>query len=172
MSTKPLIVAIFAALALVAAACAPQASPTAAPLATQPAAPKSSVTQQAPAEDTPSGPAMVNLGTGALGSHLVAGNGMTLYLFTKDSPGTTTCAGKCAAIWPALLTAGAPQAGSGVDASKLGTLTRADGTTQVTYNGWPLYYYAKDTQPGDTTGENVGGVWFCVSPTGDAVKQQ
>ncbi len=171
------VIGILAAFAMLAAACAPSAAPTAAmpaPVsATQPPAAKSAATQPAPTEAMPSGPAMVNLATGALGSHLVAANGMTLYLFTKDTQGSnaTVCTGKCAGLWPALLTAGAPQAGSGVDASKLGTFTRADGTTQVTYNGWPLYYYAKDTNPGDTMGENVGSVWFCVSPTGDAIKQ-
>jgi predicted lipoprotein with Yx(FWY)xxD motif len=53
--------------------------------------------------------------------------------------------------------------------SKFSTITRTDGTTQVTYNGWPLYYYAKDQQAGDTTGEGVGSVWYLVSPTGDKV---
>ncbi len=170
------VITILASITLLAAACAPSAAPTAMPApagATQPAAAKSSGAQAAPPENTPSGPAMINLGSGALGSHLVAANGMTLYLFTKDTQGSnaSVCTGKCASFWPALLTAGAPQAGTGVDATKLGTFTLPDGTTQVTYNGWPLYYYAKDTKPGDTTGENVQGVWFCVSPTGDAVKQ-
>lgn len=170
MKRNLVIFTILTALAVVASACAPAAAPAAVP-ATQPAAAKSSATQ-APAAAMPSGPAMVNLASGALGEHLVDSKGMTLYLFTKDSPGTTTCYDKCAAAWPALLTSGTPQAGSGVDASKFGTVTRTDGTTQVTYNGWPLYYFAKDKQSGDTTGEGVGGVWFCVSASGDAVKQQ
>ncbi len=160
-------------VALGVSACAPQVAPTAAPAAPATQAPsnKNAPTQQPPAENTPAGPASVALAAGTLGSHLVDDKGMTLYIFTKDSPGTSTCYGKCAAAWPALLTAGAPQAGSGVDSSKFGTTTRTDGTTQVTYNGWPLYYFAKDANPGDTTGEGVGGVWFCVSPTGDAIKQ-
>ena len=57
-----------------------------------------------------------------------------------------------------------PQAGDGVDASLLGTTTRKDGTTQVTYNGWPLYYYVKDQKPGDVTGQDVGDVWYVLSP--------
>jgi predicted lipoprotein with Yx(FWY)xxD motif len=56
-----------------------------------------------------------------------------------------------------------------VDASKLGTTTRADGSTQVTYNGWPLYYFDKDKQPGDTTGQGVGTVWYLISAAGDAL---
>ncbi len=173
MKRNLMILTVLAAVALVASACAPQAAPVAAPTAmppTQPAAAKSSATQ-APAAAMPSGPAMVSLAAGALGSHLVDDKGMTLYLFTKDSPGTSTCYDKCAAAWPALLTTGSPQAASGVDSSKFGTTTRTDGTTQVTYNGWPLYYFAKDKQPGDTTGEGVGSVWFCISPSGDAIKQ-
>jgi predicted lipoprotein with Yx(FWY)xxD motif len=164
------IFAVLTAVVLVASACAPQAAPTAVP-ATQPAAALSSATQ-APAAVLPSGPAMVNLTSGALAAHLVDDKGMTLYLFTKDSPGTSTCYDKCATAWPPLLTSGAPQAGSGVDASKFGTTMRTDGSTQVTYNGWPLYYFAKDKQAGDTTGEGVGSVWFCISASGDAVKQQ
>jgi predicted lipoprotein with Yx(FWY)xxD motif len=121
---------------------------------------------------TPTGPATVNVGTNAnYDSILTDDKGMTLYLYTKDSPNTTTCYDKCAAAWPPLLTNGNPVAGNGVDASKFGTVTRTDGTTQVTYNGWPLYYYVKDANPGDATGQNVGSVWFVVSPSGDAIKQ-
>jgi predicted lipoprotein with Yx(FWY)xxD motif len=109
---------------------------------------------------------------GSLGSILVDSKGMTLYLYTKDTQnsGASTCYGQCATFWPALTTSGAPAAGSGLDDSKFGTITRTDGTTQVTYNGWPLYYYAKDKQAGDVNGQKVGGVWFVVSPSGDAVQ--
>jgi predicted lipoprotein with Yx(FWY)xxD motif len=105
-----------------------------------------------------------------LGSILVDEKGMTLYLFTKDTPNTSTCYDKCATNWPPLLTTGDPVAGEGVDASKLGTTQRTDGTMQVTYNGWPLYYYAKDKQAGDVTGQNVGDVWFVLSPAGDKIQ--
>ena len=169
MKRKLVILAVLAAATLVASACAPQAAPAAVPT-TQPAAVNSSPTQ-APNASMPSGPAMVNLASGALAAHLVDDKGMTLYLYTKDSPGTTTCYDKCASAWPPLLTSGASQAGGGVDASKFGTTTRTDGTTQVTYNGWPLYYFAKDKQAGDTTGEGVGSVWYCISASGDAIKQ-
>ena len=62
-------------------------------------------------------------------------------------------------------------AGAGVDATLLGTITRDDGSTQVTYNGWPLYYFHEDAAPGDTNGQGVGGVWFLVSPEGEAIEQ-
>jgi predicted lipoprotein with Yx(FWY)xxD motif len=94
---------------------------------------------------------------------------MTLYLFTKDSPNTTVCYDKCATAWPPLLTTGDPVAGEGVDAALFGTTTRTDGTIQVTYNGWPLYYYEKDKAPGDVTGQDVGGVWYVVSAKGEQV---
>ena len=76
--------------------------------------------------------------------------------------------------WPPLASDGAPVAGEGVDATLLSTITRDDGTLQVTYNGWPLYLFEEDTAPGDTNGQGLdefGGLWFLVSPTGEAVQQ-
>ena len=114
-----------------------------------------------------SGPAKVNVGQNStLGSFLVDSKGMTLYLYTKDTPNTSNCYGGCAGYWPPLLTTGAPIAGTGVNASLLGTTKRTDGTSQVTYNGWPLYYYVSDKAAGDTTGENVQSVWFVITPAG------
>jgi predicted lipoprotein with Yx(FWY)xxD motif len=113
------------------------------------------------------GGTVVDIGKNStLGSFLVDSKGMTLYLFTKDSPGTSNCYGGCAAAWPPLLTSAAPSAGAGVTASLLGTTKRTDGSLQVTYNGWPLYTWVKDKAAGDTTGENVQGVWFVVTPQG------
>jgi predicted lipoprotein with Yx(FWY)xxD motif len=105
-----------------------------------------------------------------LGSILVDSKGMTLYLFTKDTPNTSNCYEKCATAWPPLLTEGAPIAGEGIDPVKLGTTNRTDGTVQVTYGGWPLYYYVKDLKAGDVTGQNVGEVWFVLSADGMMVK--
>jgi predicted lipoprotein with Yx(FWY)xxD motif len=112
-------------------------------------------------------PANLATGTNAtLGSFLVDGNGRSLYLYTKDTPNTSVCYDKCATAWPPLLTKGAPVAGTGVDATLLGTTNRTDGTVQVTYKGWPLYYYEKDTAAGDVTGQGVGEVWYVVAPDG------
>jgi predicted lipoprotein with Yx(FWY)xxD motif len=105
----------------------------------------------------------------SLGSFLVDDKGTTLYLFTKDTPDTCNCYDKCATAWPAPLTTGKPVPGEGVDASKLGTTTRKDGSVQVIYNGWPLYYYQKDKAAGDVTGQDVGGVWYVVSAKGEQV---
>ncbi|MBE3597592.1 MAG: c-type cytochrome [Limnochordaceae bacterium] len=104
------------------------------------------------------------------GRILADAQGRTLYLFTKDSKNSSTCYNQCAEIWPPLLVKDKAMAGKGVAANLLGTTQRKDGTLQVTYNGWPLYYYAKDSRPGDVNGQGVGGVWFLVSPDGFAVK--
>ena len=128
---------------------------------------KSITTAPAAAAASASAGAVVNLGQNStLGSFLVDSKGMTLYLYTKDTPNTSACYGGCASYWPPLLTSGAPVAGTGVTASMLGTTKRTDGATQVTYNGWPLYYYVSDKAAGDTTGENVQGVWFVITPAG------
>ncbi len=135
------------------------------------AAPTSPATDP-PATSAPSGlepGAAVAVGSTDLGDHLVDGAGRTLYLFTVDPQGgdTSACSGDCAATWPPLT--GDVAAGDGVDGGLLGSVTRDDGSTQVTYNGWPLYYFAADAAPGDTNGQGVGDVWFVVSPAGDAI---
>ncbi len=95
-----------------------------------------------------------------VGKVLVDGNGMTLYTLGTESSGTIKCTGSCAQSWPPVLLTGgetAATAGSGVDASKLGTIDRPDGGTQVTYAGMPLYLWVGDTAPGQATGQGVAG---------------
>jgi len=99
------------------------------------------------------------------GDALAGANGMTLYVDTKEQNGTIACTGGCAQAWPPLI--GTATAGSGVSGS-IGTITRPDGSVQVTYNGAPLYYYATDAAAGDATGQGVGGIWFIASPSGAA----
>jgi len=101
--------------------------------------------------------------TADLGSILTDTQGKTLYLFTKDAPGVSNCYDQCAVQWPPLLTDGPAELPANVP-GVLATTPRNDGTTQVTYNGSPLYYWIADQQPGDTTGQNVGGVWFVLNP--------
>jgi predicted lipoprotein with Yx(FWY)xxD motif len=163
MKTTHLVFSALAGFALLLAACSPQAPATTAP------APTAAATEP-PAAVPVTGEAVVNLGEDAsLGSFLVDGKGMTLYLFTKDTPHTSNCYEKCATAWPPLLTSGETAAGEGVDASLLGTTTRTDGTVQVTYNSWPLYYFQKDKAPGDVLGQNVNDVWFVVAPSGEMI---
>ncbi len=118
------------------------------------------------APESPTG-TTIETSTTDLGTFLVDGDGNTLYLFTSDSPGTSTCEGQCLEAWPPLT--GDVTAGDGVDAALLGTVERSDGTTQVSYNDWPLYHYAADTTPGSVSGQGVGDVWWVVDPAGEAV---
>ena len=121
---------------------------------------------------TAGGMATVAATSTKLGTILVDGSGRTLYLFEKDQPNRSACAGACVAAWPVDQSSGTPTASSGVKASLLGTIKRGDGATQVTYNQHPLYYYAGDSQPGQQNGQGVnafGATWFVVAPTGAAV---
>lgn len=156
--------------------------PTEVPSATEPAATDApteaatdAATEAAGTAAVPvTGAATVNVAeVGTFGEALVDGEGRSLYLFTNDTQnsGTSSCTGDCLVRWPPLFTDGEPAAGTGVDAAMLGTITLPDGTTQVTYNGWPLYYFQDDTAPGDALGQGVGGVWFLVSPTGEMIEQ-
>lgn len=104
------------------------------------------------------------------GTYLTDAQGNSLYLYTRDTKNTSSCTGQCATNWPPLTVTGKPTAGEGVAGSLLGTITRTDGSMQVTYNGLPLYTFAKDQKPGDTNGEGVGNVWYLVSPYGVAIK--
>jgi predicted lipoprotein with Yx(FWY)xxD motif len=106
---------------------------------------------------------------GDLGSFLTDGSGKSLYLFTTDTSGTSTCNGACATTWPPLTSTDMPKADSGVTANKLATIKRDDGTTQVTYNGHPLYYYSGDAKAGDTKGQGFGAKWYVLSPAGDGI---
>ncbi|HET8523631.1 MAG TPA: plastocyanin/azurin family copper-binding protein [Thermomicrobiales bacterium] len=99
-----------------------------------------------------------------LGTFLTDAKGMTLYLFTKDKPNESVCFDKCAENWPPFTTSGGDLTLPSGVSGKLGTITRKDGAKQVTYNDIPLYYFAKDDDPGDTYGQGIGGVWFVVAP--------
>ena len=137
------------------------------PAAPASSAPVSSMPAASPSE-ADAATLTLSMADSSLGSILVDGKGMTLYLFTNDTPNTSNCTGQCLTAWPPLL--GKPTAGTGVDDSKLGSFTRADGRTQASYNGWPLYYWQSDAKPGDVTGQNVNSVWFVLDRDGDAIK--
>ncbi len=105
---------------------------------------------------------------GDLGTYLTGDGGMTLYYFAKDTaPGVSVCEGKCAEFWPPLLLGDGESvaAGDGVS-GVVGSFTRPDGTTQVSYDGRPLYYFATDAKAGDVTGQDVGEVWFVAAVDG------
>ena len=116
--------------------------------------------------------ATVDLGASDLGQILVDAQGRTLYLFEADKNGKSNCDGPCAAAWPPFLSTGTPQAAAGASAALIGTTARADGTTQVTYAGHPLYYYVGDRAPGDTTGQDIdqfGAKWYVLAKDGNKI---
>jgi predicted lipoprotein with Yx(FWY)xxD motif len=118
--------------------------------------------------------AIVGVKRSGLGNVLVDAKGRTLYLFEADKTTKSTCYGACAGVWPPLSAAGAPKAGTHVVASELGTTRRTDGTTEVTYHGHPLYYYAGDAQPGDTKGQGLdqfGAAWYVLAPSGNKIDE-
>jgi predicted lipoprotein with Yx(FWY)xxD motif len=119
--------------------------------------------------------ATVGVANESLGNILVDARGRTLYLFQRDSGTRSTCSGACATDWPPLRATGKPTVGTGANRSLVATNARLDGTTQVTYNGHPVYVFSGDQQPGDTNGQGVnafGGLWYALSPAGDAVTTQ
>ena len=194
----PTLLGAILGIALLLAACAPAAPAT---QATQPSAATSEPTLQATeapateasateasateapsateaATEAPSvpvtGAATVNVSES--GGYLVNGEGMSLYFTSNDTQdsGTSSCTDDCAVEWPPLLTDGDPVAGEGVDATRLGTITRDDGMMQVTYNGHPLYTFDEDKAAGDTNGQGVEdefGHWSLISPEGEMAQQ-
>lgn len=117
----------------------------------------------------PAGPVKVSTASIAgLGSVLVDADGLTLYYDDQESGGSIVCTGSCASIWPPLLLpagVSAPKAGSGVDASRFGTIDRPDGGTQVTYAGMPLYLFTGDTA-GQATGQGVENFFAVTASAG------
>jgi predicted lipoprotein with Yx(FWY)xxD motif len=172
-----------AGIGLLAAACSSGSSTSASSTSTSGTA-TSSPASSSPAAAAPSsspaatgqasGAATVSLATisGIPGKALVGSNGRTLYLFQADKNSTSACTGACAAAWPPDTVTASPQAGSGVSQSLLGTIIRADGTMQLTYNGHPLYYFAADTAGGTAHGQAVtafGAEWYVVGASGSKI---
>jgi predicted lipoprotein with Yx(FWY)xxD motif len=163
-------VALGAAAALAIAACSGGGS-TATPAATP--TPATTPTEAPATEAPPEAGVELAVSSNSLGDIVVDGEGRTLYLFEQDTQGdgTSACSGGCADNWPALVVAAGttPGAGDGVT-GEIGTITRGDGSTQVTLNGWPLYYFAGDSAAGDTNGQGLNDVWWVVTGAGEAIK--
>jgi predicted lipoprotein with Yx(FWY)xxD motif len=161
MKSRLLVTNAIAATALLVAACGGSSS--------------SSSTSSASPSPSPAatGEKLAVVTNAKLGSILVDDKGMTVYLWVADKGKESTCYTSCATAWPPVLTDGAPQAGTGVQASLLGTTTRTDGKVEVTYAGHPLYYFIKDKAPGDVTGQGsngFGALWWVLSPSGAAIE--
>ncbi|MGB2570777.1 hypothetical protein ACPFP2_20340 [Micromonospora citrea] len=136
--------------------------------------PEASATPEAPAADQAPPPADVQLtdqlvgkNVARMGKVVTDQEGFVLYRFDKDSddPPSSNCVDKCAQVWPPALTDGNPQL-QGVSDDKVGSVTRQDGTRQITIGGWPVYRYIGDKKPGQWKGQGVGGTWFVVQPDG------
>jgi predicted lipoprotein with Yx(FWY)xxD motif len=132
----------------------PTAAPTTAP--TTPAAAPVKLTEQLNAKTIKK-----------MGKVVTDQGGWVLYRFDADTanPSKSNCEAKCAKVWPPALTDGNPKL-SGVNAALVGTVTRGDGSMQITLNGWPLYRYIGDKAPGQWKGQNVAGKWFVSAPDG------
>lgn len=159
------------ALLLVVAACSPASdsgggTTTEAPTATT--GPDTATTTPAGSSTSAAGGETpgVTVASSSIGQILVDPNGLTLYVFTQDSDGESTCYDACASSWPHV-PADTP-IGSGVDPALFGSTTRTDGTEQLTIDGQPLYFFAGDQEPGDLLGQGLNDVWFAVGPDGVA----
>jgi predicted lipoprotein with Yx(FWY)xxD motif len=124
-----------------------------------------------PPPNAEEGTVFVSLGSAAgLGQVLVNSEGHTLYAFSKDSGGSSACAGACTRAWPPLLIEhGEPEPSNGAAAARLGTITLPDGSRQVTYAGHPLYSFGGDKQPGEANGNGssaFGGTWSALKGSG------
>lgn len=114
----------------------------------------------------------VSIESTGLGDVLVGEGGRTLYMFVPDQQGgAPTCYDDCAKAWPALEATDDRTAASGLDQSKLGTVERTDGATQVTYKDLPLYYFSGDKSSGDTNGQGLNDVWWVISSAGEPVRE-
>ena len=164
-----------AAVAILAAACGgstPAASAgNNATTTVAPAPAAATPTPAPPTTTTAAGPAMtLKTQSGSYGVWLTDQTGRTLYMLASDKGTTSSCYGACATAWPPLVTTGTVTASGAVVAADLGTTTRTDGTTQITYAGHPLYYFAKETGPDQVMGLGAQGVWFLLAPAGTMIK--
>lgn len=144
-----------------------------APAETEAATEEKPAKEEAAAQPAAEGePTPISLGEATgVGQVLVDSEGMTLYYFQKDQKGSgkSKCEGACAEAWPPLITESEPEAMQGVKAAMLGTIEREDGTTQVTYAGWPLYTFVEDQKPGEDNGTDskaFGASWYPLHSNG------
>jgi predicted lipoprotein with Yx(FWY)xxD motif len=156
-------------VALLVAACSTGSSSTGAAGGSSPAgAPSSS----AAAASGGSGSTVITTVSSSAGTFLATSAGHAVYLWSKDGSGMSACTGACAGAWPPVTTTGTVTASGGAKSSDVSTITRSDGTKQVTYDGHPLYFFAGDSGPGMASGQgndSFGAKWWLVSPSGSDV---
>jgi predicted lipoprotein with Yx(FWY)xxD motif len=158
--------------ALLVAACSSGSSSTAA--ASTPAASSASPAASSSSSGAASGSGgtVITTATSSAGTFLTTSSGQAVYLWVKDGKNMSACTGACAGAWPPVTATGTVTAAGSAKASELGTITRSDGTKQVTYDGHPLYTFSGDSGPGTATGQGsdgFGAKWWLVSPSGSDV---
>jgi predicted lipoprotein with Yx(FWY)xxD motif len=165
-------VAALATSAVVLAACGSASSSSTSSAAAAPAAASSSSSSTSTTSAAAATGVAVGTVKGSSGTYLTGASGRALYLWVADSGGKSSCNGACAQVWHPLITKGMPTASGGANAADLGTVTRSDGSKQVTYKGHPLYYFVADTAAGSLKGQgsnNFGAKWWLVAPSGTAI---
>jgi predicted lipoprotein with Yx(FWY)xxD motif len=154
-------VAAVVGVALVVAACGSSSSSTSSPAA-----------NSAPSSNSSASGIAISTAKGTGGMYLTGASGHAVYLWVADTGDRSSCSGACAKYWPPVVTKAAPVASGGVQASDLGTITRSNGSKQVTYNGHPLYYFVGDKSSGTWHGQGSNGFgakWWLVAPSGSAI---
>ena len=168
--------AVAGTVLLLSAACGSSTPDSSTPAASSPAAASTSSSSSSSSSSAPAAaahPDVTELKTASssLGTIVTDGEGMTLYMFDKDTKGTTksACEGKCLTAWPpAFMGASAPKL-TGVTGT-VASIDSPDGKKQLTLDGWPLYYWFKDAKAGDVSGQAVQGVWWVLDPKGTPIK--
>ena len=157
--------------ALLVAACSSAASTGSAAAPASPASPAGGASTPSAGAST-SGGTVIETASSPAGTILTNGSGQAVYLWAKDTGDMSTCTGACAGAWPPVTTTGTATASGSAKASDIATITRSDGTKQVTYDGHPLYYFSGDSGPGTATGQgsdSFGAKWWLVAPAGSDV---
>lgn len=171
---NPFILGCVAAAVALAAGCGSSSSTAGTTSASAPTATTTpAASTSATGASSSAGGVMVSVKQSKDGTILAAGpKHLTVYLFEADKGGQSACSGACVSAWPPVTTGGEPQAGGSASSAKLGTISRSDGTKQVTYDGHPLYFFEKDGDAGDAYGQGVKGFganWYVVAPSGNKI---
>ncbi|MDX2967985.1 hypothetical protein PWY87_11385 [Kribbella solani] len=131
--------------------------------------PSAAPSSQAPSSQAAGGSKLGTASVGSLGTVVVDGNGRTVYVFDKDTKNKSNCEGGCLAQWPAVAAGTGTPRLTGISPSLVGSITRSDGTKQLTINGMPIYLFARDTQAGQANGQAFGGIWWVIGPDGKKI---
>jgi predicted lipoprotein with Yx(FWY)xxD motif len=164
---KVAVAGAIAALALAACSSDDDSGSTA---ATTPATAATTTTAaDSPGTTVAGGAALVKVGETSLGDAVVTADGKTVYLFEMDTATKSACGEGCDTVWPPVTVTGTPTGNAAVT-GKLGTITRDDGSKQLTIAGHPVYTYSGDNAPGDANGQEIGDVWYVIAPNGNAIE--